>query len=117
HTMTGAEHVEPVIEPWLGGRIFERARGGVEVDWGRVVRFDPPLHFGFRWHLGTTAEQATDVQLAFVGNGSGGTTVELVHSGWDRLGADASDRRERNTAGWTAVFDHFRPYAEAPQVP
>ncbi|MBA2555086.1 MAG: SRPBCC domain-containing protein [Geodermatophilaceae bacterium] len=107
HTTTGEEYLDVVIEPCVGGRIYERTRSGREVDWGRVVRWDPPRRFAFRWHLGTDASNATDVELTFVPAGPDATTVDLVHTGWDRLGAAGPVRREGNNAGWTAVFRHF----------
>lgn len=107
HTMTGDEHLEVIIEKHVGGRIYERTRTGREADWGQVVRWEPPRVFGFSWHLGTDADQATDVELTCVPAGQNATIVELVHTGWDRLGAEGPVRRERNTGGWNAVFQHF----------
>ncbi len=112
HTMTGEDHLDVVIEPSIGGRIYERTHSAREVDWGQVMRWEPPTRFAFRWHLGADSRLATDVELTFSPTGAGGTTIDLVHTGWDRLGADGPVRRERNTAGWTAVFAHFARAAD-----
>jgi hypothetical protein len=34
--------------------------------------------------------------------------VTIVHRGWERLGAVAEERRERNRRGWEGVTDHYR---------
>ncbi len=114
HTMTGAEHLDVVLEPYVGGRIYERTRTGAQVDWGQVVRWEPPVRLGFRWHLAADASHATDVELTFAPSGPGATRVDLVHTGWERLGAEGPVRRERNTAGWSAVFAHFTTAIDEP---
>jgi hypothetical protein len=43
-------------------------------------------------------------------SGSGserGTTVRIVHSGWERLDAEGSDLRDRNRAGWDGLLPRF----------
>jgi hypothetical protein len=37
-----------------------------------------------------------------------GTAVRIVHRGWERLGAAADERRERNKRGWGGVLEHYR---------
>jgi len=34
--------------------------------------------------------------------------VTIVHRGWERLGARAPERRERNRRGWDGLVPHFR---------
>ena len=36
------------------------------------------------------------------------TAVTIVHRGWERLGAAAEERRERNKRGWAGVLEHYR---------
>jgi hypothetical protein len=38
YSMTGEEAEECAIEPWAGGRVFERTRSGEEREWGPSLR-------------------------------------------------------------------------------
>ena len=113
HTTSGDPDATVVLEPRLGGRIFERATDGREIDWGEITVWEPPARFGYLWHIGRTREDATDVSVSFVDDGDGATRLEIVHSGWDRLGADGAQFRARNTAGWDGAISAFRTAAEA----
>ncbi|MEL7208556.1 MAG: hypothetical protein AAGK32_10060 [Actinomycetota bacterium] len=117
HVMSGTDDPDVFLEPELGGRIFERTASGDEFDWGTIVRWEPPIVLGFRWHLMFDPAEATDVEVHFdPGPDDGGptTTIRIVHGGWDRLGEAGPERRDRNEAGWTGVVAHFRPAAEHP---
>lgn len=107
HTVTGAADSEVVLEPRVGGRIYERTRGGDEVDWGEITTWEPPRSLGYLWHLRRDRADATDVEIRFVALGDGRTRVEIEHSGWERLGADAPAWRARNLAGWTSLIPHY----------
>jgi hypothetical protein len=37
-----------------------------------------------------------------------GTRVRIEHRGWERLGAVAEERRDRNRRGWAGVTEHYR---------
>ena len=113
HTTSGDPDATVVLEPRLGGRIFERATDGREIDWGEITAWDPPTRFRYLWHIGRTRDDATDVSVSFVADGDGATRLEIVHSGWDRLGADGPQFRHANTAGWDGTIPAFRAAAEA----
>lgn len=102
-----------VLEPRPGGRIFERTRDGVEIDWGVVTRWEPPRRLGYRWHLRRSPEEATDVEVTFVDLGDGTTRLDIVQTGWERLGADAEAWRTRNHDGWAGLLPHFAAAAVA----
>jgi uncharacterized protein YndB with AHSA1/START domain len=98
--------VDVVIEGRVGGRIFERAPDGAEYDWGQVTLWEPPHRLGYSWHLRRDRADATDVIVSFLPTAAG-TVVRIVHSGWERLGADGDAWRDRNRAGWAGVLPHF----------
>ena len=88
------------LEPRLGGRIFERTPDGTEIDWGEITSWNPPRRLGYLWHIRRDRSDATDVELTFVDQGDGTTRLEIVHSGWERLGAEGVPWRTRTrTAG------------------
>jgi Activator of Hsp90 ATPase homolog 1-like protein len=107
HTVAGDNTVDIVFEPRPGGRIFERAPDGAETDWGEVTRWEPPTRFGYLWHLRRDRADATDVDVVFVDVGDDRCRLEIVHSGWDRLGADALAWRGVNQDGWSGLLPHF----------
>jgi len=107
HTVSGRSDTEVVLEPRLGGRIFERTVDGVEHDGGEVTRWEPPHRLGYLWHLSLDRSAATRVEIHFTHSVGAATRIEIEHSGWERLGDDASRWRDRNRMGWTTLLPHF----------
>ena len=113
HSASGDPDTEITLEPRLGGRIFERTPDGTEIDWGEITSWDPPSGLGYLWHINRDRSDATDVEIRFVDRGDGTTRLDIVHSGWERLGERGSSWREANTAGWSAMVPNFIRYVEA----
>ena len=113
HSVSAESGLRVTFEPHAGGRIFERTPGGIEHDWGEVVAWEPPRRLVYLWHLRFDRADATDVEVTFddAGDGSGGTRVTIVHSGWERLGGVGEERRERNQRGWAGVVERYREAA------
>ena len=97
-----------VLEGRLGGRLYERWHDGGEADWGRVVTWEPPQRLVLSWQPNPERPAATEVEVRFVAVEPDHTRVELEHRGWERLGARAAERRERNERGWAGLLPHFR---------
>jgi len=114
HSASGDPDTTVTLEPRLGGRIYERTPDGAEIDWGRITAWDPPHQLGYLWHIGREPSAATDVELTFVDLGDGTTRLDIVHTGWERLGAGGPPYREANTAGWATMIPTFAAAAEAP---
>lgn len=105
HTVTG-DPDRVVLETRLGGRIYELARDGTAHEWGEVTAWEPPNRLCYLWHLRRDRSDATEVEIRFLDQGSG-TRVEIEHRGWERLGADGPEWRERNRGGWQTLLPHF----------
>jgi hypothetical protein len=108
HTVSAQPGLEVVIEPEVGGRIFERTPDGDEHDWGQVTGWDPPSRISYLWHLRQDRADATEVEITFAPDDAAGTRLSIVHRGWEARGAD---QRERNHQGWDALLPHFRAAA------
>jgi hypothetical protein len=106
HTVSGESDVDIVLEPRVGGRIFERTAAGAVHEWGQVTVWEPPQRFGYLWHLRQDRADATQVDIVFHDLGAT-TRIEIEHGGWDRLGAKGPDLRERNLGGWSSLLPHF----------
>lgn len=103
HSIGGAESESVLMEGRVGGRIRETIRGGREAVWGTVTAWDPPHRVAFTWHPGHDPAQAQDVEVRFLAIEKG-TRVELTHSGFERLGADAKTARRAYPMGWVYVL-------------
>ena len=80
-----------VLEPRLGGRLFEQYEGrdGPRVhEAGVVTAWDPPSRLAFEWRGSNFAPgEVTHVEVAFMPTDRG-TRVELAHSGFAALRPD-----------------------------
>ena len=110
----GEDRAETVVfEPGLGGRIYERTLDGDEHVWGTVTAWEPPGRVVFTWHPGRGPDTEQDVEVRFEASGTG-TRVELVHTGWERLGDRAAAVRENYDGGWDLVVgERFAAAANA----
>jgi len=107
HTVSGTPD-SVVFEGRVGERIYERTAHGEEHEWGVVTLWRPPDLVSYRWYLGVDFDRATDVAVRFVPLDAQATRVEIEQSGWERLGADATELRDRNRSGWESLLPHFR---------
>jgi hypothetical protein len=111
HTVSGEASLHVVLEPRVGGRIFERLATGVEHDWGEVTAWEPPSRLGYLWHLRRDRADATEVEIRFVDRGDATTRVEIEHRGWERLGAEGEEWRDRNRGGWATLLPRYQAAA------
>ncbi len=114
HSASGDPDTVVTLEPRLGGRIFERTPDGVEIDWGEITLWSPPSRLRYLWHITRDRSDATDVDLRFVDIGGGRTRLDIVHAGWDRLGAEGTAWRNANTNGWNSLIPRYLEAAARP---
>jgi uncharacterized protein YndB with AHSA1/START domain len=106
-----AERAEKVVlEGEVGGRFYEVATDDEEAEWGIVTVWEPPHRLAYTWYPGRGPESAQEVDLRFTPEGSG-TRVDLVHTGWEKLGDRAAEQLASYETGWEYVLG--RCYAEA----
>lgn len=107
HTVSGEPDANVFLEQHVGGRIYERTADGTEHEWGEVTVWDPPVRFGYLWTIRKSRDDGTDVDIRFIELEKDATRVEIVHTGWERLGAGGDDWRARNTLGWEGVLPAY----------
>ena len=96
-----------VVEPWVGGRIFETMSDGSEGSWGTILVWDAPHRLVMAWKPNRTELPPTEVEIQFIEQDDGRTRVDLEHRGWERLGDLAAEARPdtARTRAWTLVFE------------
>jgi len=110
-------HEDIVIEPFAGGRWFERDAEGAETRWGTVLAFEPPGRLLLGWQLGPDftydPDLSTEVEVMFTEAADGGTRVRLEHRQLERFGDAAETMARAVGGGWpqrlAAYADYGRP--------
>lgn len=103
HSLGQREATTCLFEGREGGKIYEVWRDGRRVEWGEVLTWDPPQRVTFTWHPGQSRDVAQQVELRFTAVGKE-TRLDLVHSGWERLGRAARKTRNGYQLGWNYVL-------------
>jgi len=52
HNMLAVDIAETVLEPRVGGRLFDRGVAGSECQWARVLAYEPPDRLVISWDIG-----------------------------------------------------------------
>jgi uncharacterized protein YndB with AHSA1/START domain len=118
HHIGKADAKEAVMEPFVGGRWFERGVDGSECDWGHVRVWDPPRRLVLSWEISADwkadASIQSEVEVRFTAEGSG-TRVDLEHRRLDQFGARAEEMRGvlDSEGGWTSLLGSFAARAAA----
>jgi len=107
HSVYENEATGVVVEPRVGGRIYETTDDGRTSDWGVISAWEPGRRFATSWHPGNDPALATQVDVRFSHTPDGGTQVDLVHTGWEARGADAPTIAAGYDNGWRYVLGCF----------
>lgn len=98
HHIGAAPASTVVIEPFVGGRWFERGIDGSECDWGRVLAWEPPGRVVLAWEIGADWKHqpglGTEVEVRFIAESETATRVELEHRHLERYGEHAAHMRD-----------------------
>lgn len=88
-----------VLEPFQGGRWYERAEDGTETDWGTVLAWQPPYRLLLTWQVSPnwTCEadplRGSEIEVTFTPEGPDATRVDLIHRHLERYGAETERMR------------------------
>lgn len=105
HSIGGKRVARIVFETRLGGLIYEELDDGRRFQWGEVTLWDPPHRLAFTFHPSLDRAKAQDVSVEFEPDGRG-TSVNLVSTGWERLGPKGRKlARRAYDAGWGYILN------------
>ncbi|HEY2067937.1 MAG TPA: SRPBCC family protein [Rhizomicrobium sp.] len=114
-TWSGESIEDIFFEGRKGGVLWERGPEGYRIDMARVLRWMPPEWIVLRWHVGPnrTPEpnpaRASEVEIRFFDDGTGGTRIELEHRHFSRHGDGAEKYRARmgGEKGWPRILKNY----------
>lgn len=113
HHIGAAMAVAVVIEPFAGGRWFERGDDGSDCSWGRVLAWEPPARLVLDWQISADWKfdpaLHTTVEVRFVAVDPGVTRVELEHRDLEAFGARAAEMAAAfgSDSGWNGMLGAF----------
>lgn len=121
HNLLAVPIERTVLEPHVGGTVYDVGTDGSVCTWARVLACDPPNSLTIswdispHWQLETDPARASEVEIRFIAETAKRTRVELEHRHLDRHG----DGWEGFTAaldgdnGWPLYLARFRTAAES----
>ena len=109
--LDGRRAVACVIEPHEGGRVYEVLDDGTQLDWGRVVTWQPGRLLALDWNPSVTPRPYTQVEVRFTPAGDAACRVDLTHRGWELLEQPAEARASYDE-GWPLTLQLVRSAAE-----
>ena len=93
-----------IVEPHVGGRVYERTEDGREFDWGEVLAYEPGMRFAMTWQLGRPRASSGEIDVRFEAMSENTCRVTLTHSGWERV-ENGEQMREGYNAGWGEIVE------------
>jgi uncharacterized protein YndB with AHSA1/START domain len=115
HHLLQGELDDMVVEPEVGGRIFDKGKDGSECAWARVLAYEPPSRFTFSWDISldwkveTDPARSSEVEVRFIEEGPGSTRVVLEHRHLERHGDGWESMRDAvgSPDGWAVGLGQF----------
>jgi uncharacterized protein YndB with AHSA1/START domain len=112
HSITEEDVETVILEGREGGRFYERTKSGEEHLWGTVLVWEPPRRIVYSWHPGRGEDTAQEVEVTFTPTGNG-ARLELVHTGWEKLGDRMQSVVAEYNTGWDKVLGRYVEAANA----
>ncbi|MCC3653742.1 MULTISPECIES: SRPBCC family protein [Streptomyces] len=97
HVLLKKERAGLAFEPGEGGRYYEWDVEGNQIDWGRILEWEPGRRLVMTWRISPSwqsvpdDEFASEIEVDFVPEGPGRTRVELAHVKLHRHGEGAEN--------------------------
>ena len=120
HNLLAVPIEETVVQPEVGGAIYDRGVDGSTCRWARVLAIEPPHLFKFSWDIGPDwrivddPSSASAVEVTFEPEGSR-TRVRLTHRHLERHGVGWEGVRAGvdNDQGWPLYLRNYAALTHA----
>jgi len=118
HHISKVDAKEAVVEPFVGGRWFERGVDGSECSWGKVLAWDPPRRLVLSWDINADWQSdptlGTEVEVRFTSE-DGKTRVDLEHRLLHKFGPRAQEMAAifESPGGWGGMLEAYAQRAAA----
>jgi len=103
-----------VLEPFVGGRWYTRCQDGSDVVVGHVLVWEPGVQLVVTWEINAAwkpdsrVSYASEVDIRFTADTTGGTRVDLEHRNFERMGeVDGATMRDAVDNGWPGLLQLF----------
>jgi uncharacterized protein YndB with AHSA1/START domain len=121
HHILEGELAAMIVEPRVGGAIYDRGVDGSDCRWARVLAYEPPDRFVFswdislQWQIETDLPKTSEVEVRFTSEGPDRTRVELEHRNLDRHGDGWERMRDAvgSPDGWGVGLRRFAAAVKA----
>ena len=100
----------------VGGNITELTHDDREEVWGTITALTSGRSLSYDWYVGRPREEATKVVIAF-SDVPEGCRIDLTHTGFEVLGAEAQTMAKRYDTGWNMVLGQCFAQAARSLVP
>ena len=124
NTFGKASYETVIVEPWQGGRWYERDTDGREQLWGRVLAWEPPQRVVLTWQITAQGTPEPDrahasvVEIEFHAQGAESTRIAITHRDFDRHGEGGKIWREAMASaegGWPHFLGLYRASLDQPR--
>jgi uncharacterized protein YndB with AHSA1/START domain len=118
----GKKPIQKVLmEPRLGGRWLEISEDGSQTTVATITRWEPPHRVVMVWQVNARWQpdpaMKSEVEVCFTAVGPDATQVELVHHGFESMGAeDGASMRKDVERGWPGLIERYAQEAERPEA-
>jgi uncharacterized protein YndB with AHSA1/START domain len=103
HSIHHEKVAEVVLEPRVGGEMYEVTEAGQREHWARVTAWEPPKRLVLAWQVNPDTDGPTEIEVTFTPEGER-TRVDLEHRNWEEAGSGAAEMRDNYDGGWDLVL-------------
>ena len=115
HNLLAVPIAETVLEPRVGGHIYDRGVDGSECRWARVLAYEPPNRVVFTWEISPNwqieadSKRSSEVEVRFASEDAKRTRVVLEHRNLDNHLEDWESLREgvAGAQGWPLYLERY----------